>query len=58
MFFAIDFHFFKISKINCLSCLFMSKRLIFPHTTSPGCFSAGYVNYAKNDFPSLNFILI
>jgi hypothetical protein len=24
-----------------------SKRLIFRHTSSPGCFSAGYVDYAK-----------
>ena len=28
-------------------CKFMCKRLIFHHTTSPGCISAGYVDYAK-----------
>ena len=26
------------------------KRIIFRHTTSPGCFSTGYVDYAKMIF--------
>ena len=31
-----------------------SKRLVFRHTTSPRCFSAGYVDYAKKWFPKFN----